>query len=301
MKRLCILFIVLFLLYSVSLVLANDKKDSDMTFAESIKEIVSSINEIIKSSIKLAEAELKELQKELKERGGSIQKQAEKSIVHGLQKVLAELRKLDKALKKNLSEREGLSKEKLDQYLRNRDKLEERVGQFRKRIERFAEEIGKEAKETTEASSGSFLEAVARIQEINNQAKTVMEESEKAARDAVATPQISSNLKVVAVRALRNKGLEHFGELQIELVEKRKNKEISHSDAQYQVENFWMGALRRAVQEGDTEFGSLMAGQSVGLINKSCPLKEALSILVRDTDKELGKIRETLEKIGEVP
>jgi len=150
MKKLCTLFIVLFLFYTLNLVLANNKKDSDMTFGESIKEIVSSINEIIKGSIKLAGAKLKELQKELKRGGSSIQKQAEKSIVQGLQKILAELRKLEKALKKNFAEREGLSKEKLNQYLKDRDKLEERVGRFRKRIERFAEEIGKECRSLKE-------------------------------------------------------------------------------------------------------------------------------------------------------
>jgi len=150
MKKLCTLFIVLFLFYTLNLVLANNKKDSDMTFGESIKEIVCSINEIIKGSIKLAGAKLKELQKELKRGGSSIQKQAEKSIVQGLQKILAELRKLEKALKKNFAEREGLSKEKLNQYLKDRDKLQERVGRFRKRIERFAEEIGKECRSLKE-------------------------------------------------------------------------------------------------------------------------------------------------------
>lgn len=114
------------------------------------------------------------------------------------------------------------------------------------------------------------------------------------ARDAVATPQIGSELKVVSVRALRNKGSEQFKELQIELVQKRKKGEISHGDAQYEVEKFWMGALRHAVQEGDIEFGSLMAGQSVGLVNQIRPLKEALAYLVNDAEAELVRIQEKL-------
>lgn len=117
------------------------------------------------------------------------------------------------------------------------------------------------------------------------------------ARDAVATPQIGSELKVVSVRALRNKGLEHFTELQIELVQKRKKKEISHREAQYQVEKFWVGALRRAVQEGDIEFGSLMAGQSVGLVNKILPLKETLVCLIKDAEEELRNIKEKFKLI----
>lgn len=110
------------------------------------------------------------------------------------------------------------------------------------------------------------------------------------ARDAVATPQISSDLKVVAVRALRNKGLEAFNKLQVELIEKRKKKLISHEEAQYQVENFWVGALRQAVQDGDVENGSVMAGQSIGLVDKVRPLSEALEFLVKGAEAELGKV-----------
>lgn len=111
------------------------------------------------------------------------------------------------------------------------------------------------------------------------------------ARDAVATPQIGSELKVIAVRALRNRGFDLFSDLQVELIQKRKNKEISHTDAQYQVENYWVGALRRAVQEGDIEFGSLMAGQSAGLVNQIKPLKDVLSGLVKEAEAELEKIK----------
>ena len=112
------------------------------------------------------------------------------------------------------------------------------------------------------------------------------------ARDAVATPQIGSELKVVAVRALRNKGLDIFSKLQIDLLQKRKKGEISHSDAQYRVEDFWVGALRRAVHEGDIEMGSLMAGQSVGLVDRILPLDKALHTLIAEAEKALKKIHE---------
>jgi enoyl-[acyl-carrier protein] reductase II len=110
-------------------------------------------------------------------------------------------------------------------------------------------------------------------------------------RDAVATPQIGSELKVIAVRALRNKGLDKFLELQVDLIEKRKRKEISHEEAQFLVENFWVGGLRRAVKEGDLDTGSLMAGQSVGLVSRVRPMREAIDVLVRDAEAELAKIR----------
>jgi len=117
------------------------------------------------------------------------------------------------------------------------------------------------------------------------------------ARDAVATPQIGSELKVVAVRALRNKGFEEFSNLQVELIQKRKKKEISHTEAQYQVENYWVGALRRAVQEGDVEFGSLMAGQSAGLVNRIKPLKEVLADLIKEAEAELKRIKHQIQDL----
>ncbi len=117
------------------------------------------------------------------------------------------------------------------------------------------------------------------------------------ARDAVATPQMGSELKVVAVRALRNKGFEEFSKLQIDLIQRRKNKEISHTDAQYEVENFWVGALRRAVQEGDVEFGSLMAGQSAGLVDQVKPLKELLVQLIKEAEAELKRVKEKIQDV----
>lgn len=117
------------------------------------------------------------------------------------------------------------------------------------------------------------------------------------ARDAVATPQMGSELKVVAVRALRNKGFEEFSNLQIDLIQRRKNKEISHMDAQYEVENFWVGALRRAVQEGDVEFGSLMAGQSAGLVDQVKPLKEVLVHLIKEAEAELIRVKGKIQDI----
>ncbi len=114
------------------------------------------------------------------------------------------------------------------------------------------------------------------------------------ARDAVATPQIGSELKVVAVRALRNKGLESFLDLQVDLVGRRKRKEISHEEAQHAVESYWVGALRRAVKDGDVDAGSLMAGQSVGLVDRVRPLREALSVLVDDAEAELARVRKRL-------
>jgi len=117
------------------------------------------------------------------------------------------------------------------------------------------------------------------------------------ARNAVSTPQIGSELRIVAVRALKNKGLDEFSDLQMDLIRKRRDNEISQADAQFEVEKFWMGALRKAVQNGDVDFGSVMAGQSVGLVDKVRPLKDALNFLIKGANLELDSIRKKCQDI----
>lgn len=114
------------------------------------------------------------------------------------------------------------------------------------------------------------------------------------ARDAVSTPQLDSRLPVVAVRALRNKGLDAFARLQLDLIHQLDRDAITREDAQIEVEKFWMGALRRAVQEGDVEAGSMMAGQSVGLIRGTQSVQAIIDELVEETEAELQRVRSSL-------
>ena len=114
------------------------------------------------------------------------------------------------------------------------------------------------------------------------------------ARDAVSTPQFDSRLPVVAVRALRNKSVEEFGRLQLKLIKQLDEGAIHRADAQQQVEEFWIDALRRAVIDGDVSTGSLMAGQSVGLVNRIMPIKEIIEELVRETEAELQRVHGAL-------
>ena len=110
------------------------------------------------------------------------------------------------------------------------------------------------------------------------------------ARQAISTPQYDSKLPVVAVRAIKNKGMEDFGKLQYELLGQLKNNEISREKAQYEVEKYWVGRLRDAVIDGDVDSGSLMAGQSVGLVNKIMPMHQMLEELVNDAELELQRM-----------
>lgn len=114
------------------------------------------------------------------------------------------------------------------------------------------------------------------------------------ARDAVSTPQFDSRLPVVAVRALRNQGTKLFGELQLSLLKKLEAGEICRADAQAEVERFWVGALRRAAIEGDVANGSLMAGQSVGMMNDVKPIKDVIAELLADADAEITRISSLL-------
>jgi enoyl-[acyl-carrier protein] reductase II len=48
--------------------------------------------------------------------------------------------------------------------------------------------------------------------------------------------------------------------------------------AQLEIEHYWAGALRRAVIDGDVENGSLMAGQSVGMVTDILAEEEAAPV-----------------------
>lgn len=114
-------------------------------------------------------------------------------------------------------------------------------------------------------------------------------------REAMSTPQYDSALPVVAVRALKNQGMANFGKLQLELLEKLKQNKISRIDAQYEVEGYWMGALRKAVVDGNIIEGSLMAGQSVGLIDDVKSVRDIISDLVAEAELEFSKTGKLFE------
>lgn len=100
------------------------------------------------------------------------------------------------------------------------------------------------------------------------------------ARDAMPTVQVDPNFPVIPVRALQNKGTEEFMMTQRRVIEKFNAGGVEKLDAQLEIEHFWAGALRRAAIDGDVEYGSLMAGQSVGMVTKEQPVLEILEELV---------------------
>jgi len=115
-----------------------------------------------------------------------------------------------------------------------------------------------------------------------------------AARDAVPTVQLDSRFPVIPVRALVNAGTQKFMETQRELIARVDRGEMDPKAAQLAIEHFWAGALRRAVIDGDVENGSLMAGQSVGMVTREQPVAEILAELIAQAEAVL----ENREKAG---
>jgi len=109
------------------------------------------------------------------------------------------------------------------------------------------------------------------------------------ARDAVASVQIDPRLPVIPVRALKNKGGELFNAKQREVANLLDEGAVEMAEAQLQIEHYWAGALRRAVIEGDVEHGSLMAGQSVGMVTHEEPVAEIIATLMRECEAALNR------------
>lgn len=96
------------------------------------------------------------------------------------------------------------------------------------------------------------------------------------ARDAIASVQIDPRLPVIPVRALKNAGTEAFTAKQREVANLLDSGAVDMGEAQLQIEHYWAGALRKAVIDGDVEGGSLMAGQSVGMVTKEEPVADII-------------------------
>jgi enoyl-[acyl-carrier protein] reductase II len=115
------------------------------------------------------------------------------------------------------------------------------------------------------------------------------------ARDAIVSAQLDTRFPTIPVRALANQATKDFITYQRALVEKVDRQEMDSKEAQLNIEHFWAGALRRAVVEGDIEHGSIMAGQSVGMVTSEQSTQDVIqelltqakqSILVRSSHKQ---------------
>ncbi|AHI25631.1 NAD(P)H-dependent flavin oxidoreductase [Komagataeibacter swingsii] len=100
------------------------------------------------------------------------------------------------------------------------------------------------------------------------------------ARDAITSVQLDERFPVIPVRGLNNAGTRNFLQHQAQTLRRFQAGELTKEAAQLDIEHFWAGALRRAVVDGDVENGSVMAGQSVGMITGEQPVAEIIKELV---------------------
>mgnify|MGYP003336873331 FL=1 len=108
-----------------------------------------------------------------------------------------------------------------------------------------------------------------------------------AARDAMPSVQVDPRFPVIPVRALQNEAQKRFVETQHSVIARWRSGELDQKAAQLEIEHFWAGALRRAVVDGDVEGGSMMAGQSVGMISEVQPTSVIISELLEQAEDAL--------------
>lgn len=108
------------------------------------------------------------------------------------------------------------------------------------------------------------------------------------ARDAETSLQVDPEFPVIPVRALANKATDDFIQFQHEVIGKYRSGLLAKKEAQLAIEHFWAGALRRAVMEGDIEHGSVMAGQSVGMVSSIQPVQDIINELLAQGDDYLA-------------
>ena len=110
-----------------------------------------------------------------------------------------------------------------------------------------------------------------------------------AAREAMPSVQIDPDFPVIPVRAIENKATEDFKHFQLQTISEFKSGKLTKEEAQLKIEHFWAGALRKAVIDGDVEHGSLMAGQSVGMVNKEASIEEIINELITQAQDYITK------------
>lgn len=108
-------------------------------------------------------------------------------------------------------------------------------------------------------------------------------------RDASATVQLDERFPIIPVRGISNTCSKDFMRHQQDVINRFHKEEVSREDAQMEIENFWAGALRRAVIDGDVENGSLMAGQSVGLVKEIRPVRDIVNGMVDQILEAMAK------------
>ena len=102
--------------------------------------------------------------------------------------------------------------------------------------------------------------------------------------------QINPDFPVIPVRAIENKASKSFVEAQLKAIKAFEDGTLSKKDAQLEIEHYWAGALRKAVIDGDVEYGSVMAGQSVGMVHEITSVPNIIDGLVAEARGFLTRV-----------
>jgi enoyl-[acyl-carrier protein] reductase II len=109
------------------------------------------------------------------------------------------------------------------------------------------------------------------------------------ARDAIVSVQLDARFPVIPVRGISNKGTEEFISCQRKVIDRVDTGLITQKEGQLEIERYWAGSLRRAVVDGEVETGSLMAGQSVGMVSQEQPVADIIKELIDQAVESLKK------------
>lgn len=112
------------------------------------------------------------------------------------------------------------------------------------------------------------------------------------ARDAIPSVQLDARFPVIPVRALANAGTREFLAHQAATVARHQSGALSRDEAQLAIEHYWSGSLRRAVIDGDVDHGSVMAGQSVGMVTAVQPTADIIQELLDQACQALAARRQ---------
>jgi enoyl-[acyl-carrier protein] reductase II len=106
---------------------------------------------------------------------------------------------------------------------------------------------------------------------------------EAQSRDTIVTTQLDPKFPVIPVRSIANQASKTFYTFQKNIINEYNSGILSLQEAKLKIEHFWAGALRKAVVEGDVDNGSLMAGQSVGLITQEQSVSDIVQEILTQT------------------
>lgn len=108
-------------------------------------------------------------------------------------------------------------------------------------------------------------------------------------RNTATQVQLDKRFPVASVRVIENVATEEFLTKQRLAIDKIEKGECTPEEAFLSLEHFWAGALRRAVQEGDVERGSLMSGEIVELVKSEQTIPEIIDKIIREAESFLAE------------